>query len=353
MDINQYGFSRASELGQTLSAPLDRSISNIKSSLRDTFSFQLRAIIGVIQLVWYSVIGAITFIPYVPFWVAGRVISPFASSKINFRGLHYKPMEIDLNPVLDTSRVDLNYLKNCIGKENIGNVGSVIALARGGGGEPQKQYAIFVKAIIKKMMEGNLTQDQKVTIVKRLAEATTHCFPTSVETAGKIYFELYGGDDVDTKILRMVQDYKESIILEILEVDLNYSQWHVLNHARAALGSELGLDKSLVEFDGNTRYWGYLSPGTVMFVRDMFYQRYANVNHLVEAVQTRINMSPPKEVYAVYSEILKQIAKDNGLRNEPGRNNIDDFVTTQCFNEDYSIKSEAVNMILRKLDIIK
>lgn len=355
MNINNFGYSVAADLGQTLSAPLDRSISNITSSIRDIFSPSPRAILGIIQLIWYGTIGAIICIPATPFWMVGRTISFFSASKVNYRGLHYRPIDVDLNPALgDIKKINLQYLHTCMKNTNQYEVNRIINTVNYGASDEQnKQYATFIRAIVKKMGDSNFTADQKKTIVQRLIDTQNACFPTWVETAGKIYFEIYGGDDVETKILRMVQDYKEALMLHILQVDLDYSQWHTLNYARAALGDDLGLDKSLIQFDNYTNGCGFLSPGTLSYVRDLFLERYGNANRMVEAVHTNLSLLPPREVYNAYSEILKQVAKDNGLRNEQGRNNIDDFVTTQCFSEDYKIKPEAVNMILKKLELIK
>jgi hypothetical protein len=360
MNISFNGYSLAADFGETLSAPLDSSIFNIKYSVRRAFSEGYSAYIGVIQLIWYGTLGAITFVPLMPFWMAGRTISILASSKVNFQGLHYKPQEIDLNPLQDNKKINLNYLKTCLSGVSVSKISKVIELTEYISSEAGKQYGVFLRAIVKKMIDGDaandhtkLSDDQKATIIRRLVDASEHCFPTSVRTAGDIYFELFGGDDTESKVLRIVQGYKDAIISQIIQVDLDYSQWHVINYTRGVLGDELGLDKSLIQFDDFSNNVGRISSETLLYIKDVFLQRYANANRMVEAVHFKLSELQPTKVYSDFSKILKEIAKDRGIENDPSHNNIEDFVSKQCFTADYQIKPEAVNLILRKLNLVR
>lgn len=364
MNINSYGYSYLDKIGRDLCKPMDNVVSNIKCAWADS------GLTSTISLIWHTVIGVIIFIPGSCAWLVGRVVNMCANSRIDYEGLSSRPAQIDLNPVIgDRSKIDVGYLKDCLNytdtphkfRESINKiVGKCHYDNENFGTEDVKQFIIFIKAIVKKMKEGNLTNVQKGAIVVKLAEAQPHCFPTWVEAAGKIYFELYGNvESPETKILRIVQEYKEEILHQILQVELHEEvgndPWHRMNKVREIFGREFGLDMTLKRFDPNVESCGQLSAAEIRYIKDSFYQRFADVNRLVEAVTTRINMGDPNEIFQGYSDLLKDIARNHGIRTERGYNGdrVDDFVTEKCFTEAYMIKPEAVNLMLRQVGLIK
>lgn len=366
MNIDYYGYSYADHIGRTLSEPIDTVFTHIKNS------WETHGLISKIRLVWHSVIAAIIFVPCGAAWLVGRAFSYCAASKIDLQGLESMPAVINMNPDLGSRYIDISYLRECLRytanpeglKYKINKIINRNYYDDNGKNNLAKaQFDVFIKAIVKKMTEVGptaLTNDQKGAIVERLANAADLCLATWVEVSGKIYFEIYGNaDSAESKILRLVQDYKEAIILQILQVDLNRNQWHTLNKARQIFGAEFGLDQTLEKFDTYAHDPNYkaalLSPSDVDYIRNEFYRQYSDVNRLVEAVQTKINMGLPLEIYKSYSGLLKEIAKEHGITTERGYrgNRIDDFITQKCFTPDSQIKLEAVNLMLRHIGLIK
>jgi ribosomal protein S13 len=364
MDINQYGYSYADIIGRALSAPIDNIFIQIKNFREG------QGLLSRIHLVCYCIIAAIIFVPCGTSWLVGRVFSHYAISKVDPDALILIPIKIDINPNLgNMNNVDISYLKKClkftdkkkcladgvnkiIKKKNINENFYVHRLVH-------EQFEFFIKAIVKKMTMGEVSNDQKGIIVKELAEATEFCVATWVEVAGKIYFELYGNaESPETKILRLVQYYKEALILHILQVDLN-RHWHTLNKARQILGKELGLDQTLEKFDNYAQDPNYsasqLSRYEISFIRNEFYRQYSDVNRLVEAIQTKINMGNSNDIYQGYSKLLEKIVRNHGVKNEPSYkgDRVANFVTENCFSDSSKIKPEAVNLMLRHIGLIK
>lgn len=349
MDISRYGYSYANYIGNSLCAPVDYAITNI------TETWHEGGITLLIGLIWHSVIGVIIAVPCGLPWLAGRVVHLCAASKINYENLHKQPASLNLNPVLNNaSKIDVKDLRKYLIftrntaslKQQIDTIINQCESTQSYSDLGQKQMTIFVKAIVKKMAEGNLSNDRKGTIINELASSTNYCQAKRIDTSGKIYFELYGNaDSVESKLLRAIQDYKESIIMQYCEGNVHY-----MNKIRQVLGDELGLNVELGNLEDVDALYQY-SPDC-SFIRTTFHDHFKDVNRMVEAVQTNINMC---EYDVTYKEFLEKIVRDKNVPNPEAfvAQNFYTLIQNVKGEEIASIKFEGVNLMLRTIDLIR
>lgn len=359
-NTNKYSYSYANAIGIQLRQPLFKVVSNASFALTgNPLDNQIQRIR---KIVIQCFLAALLIIPAGLAWLAGKAISHFSQTRIDLQGLSLAPPQIELP---EEGEGDIRILAQKYKALNIPN-------DRGPGqtskqdlfermcewtatedqsiypDNPEKrslfckQLSIFLKGIVTKIESGDVAADKQRDLLMELAEASTRCYPTWLEVSAKIYAELHGqAETVEVKLLRLIQDYKESIILEFCQTEADV-QWHTLNFVRNILGRELGLNTMLNAHDP------YAGNQDAVFGKSLtkwlFLQRYENVNRLVSGIQSTINAQPYDVSY--YDHLVK-IVTDEGIEN-PG-----EYVADQLYTEDYKLNAKGAFLLLKAIHVVK
>jgi len=129
-----------------------------------------------------------------------------------------------------------------------------------------------------------VSNDVKVWAIVKLVEgALAPCTPTWVETTHDVYLDLFTGSFQD-KVLRIVQKYKENLLMYLMQHVKQTVSWHAINPFRQQHGRELGLVMENVNKDDAARAY---YPDEVL-TKDEFLEAY-RVDHLISFVQHELN----------------------------------------------------------------
>lgn len=358
--INSYKYSYANQIGSVLSQPLFKLVSNVMIAANakpwETQAWRIA------KLSFHCFIAAVFAIPAGLTWGLGKSITYLSKAQIDPEGLHLKPPKITLPNELDSDKlISIKFL--CARLKQLNNVANheskqenlerlcnwiINENAEIYPGEPAtralfcKEVSLYLKGIVKKIQVGEVSAEKERAILLELAEAATRCYPTWLEVSAKFFAEVNGQvETVQIKLLRMVQDYKENIILGFCQKEAN-AQWHALNFIRNILGVELGLNTDTNAFDPYAgREFSTLGKA---FTKWLFVQMYGNVNRLISSVQTMINR---KEYDSAYHDFLVAEVVQQGIASA------DDYVAEHFFNDQQQITEMGVNFLLRSIGVVK
>lgn len=364
IEKNNLSYSRESDVGSALKTPLFKLMSNIAIAVSGKPRESQLARIAKVAL--HCFIAVLCIIPASFSWLLGKSISAFSKTKIDPEGLFLAPPPIQIPQEMDSDQTinimvlsekfnALNTL-NDRSDEQIKKENSLFILCGWTftenehiyPDEPEKrklfckELSLYLKGIIKKIESGEVSKDKEREILMELAKASTQCYPTWLEVAARLYSQIHGQEEtVEVKLLRVIQEYKESIILQFCQKDANM-EWHSLNFVRNILGEELGLNTILNSLDPYSldRDRGFGKK----FTRWLFLQRYENVNPLISSVQTNINMQTYDQSYY---DFLINVMKQKGIKNPQ------EYVATHFYNEDYKLTAAGVNLMLRSIGVLK
>lgn len=364
VNLNNYGYSYANAIGSALKQPLFKLASNIAiASIGKPWEKQTSQITKVAL---HCLVAGVFIIPAGLAWLIGKSITHFSKTQLNHEGLFLAPPQIQVPKELESDqRIDISILSNKFNQLNfvdkrfssqtskqdsLRRLCDWIAtentnLYRDDPAKRKlfcKQLSIFLKGIIKKIESGEISKDKEGDILMELAEASTRCYPTWLEVSAKLYAEVHGqAETVEVKLLRFIQEYKESITLEFCQKEVD-AQWHALNYVRNILGHELGLNTALNTHDP------YAMQNDPVFGKNLtkwlFLQRYENINRLISSIQTIIN----SQNYDVsYYDFLVNAVKQQKIKN------VEDYVADHFYNENYKLNELGVNLMLRSIGIVK
>jgi hypothetical protein len=367
VNLNNYGYSRAIAVETILKKPLFRLVSNAAFSLSAPTNNLLQLIKKIVKVAFHCLLAIALFIPAGMVWLLGKAISKSSKSHINYNNLHLAPPKIQVPENLASdSTINLSILSKKYDALNIpetllpDQISKKVLLGRlciwvakeDRSIYPDdsairtrfcKETSTYLKGIIRKIQSGEISPDGERDILLELAEASTRCYPTWLEVASKIYDEFNDQPETaEVKLLRLIQDYKESITLEFCQQEAG-TQWHALNVVRNILGNELGFNTALNALDP------YAVQDSVMgksLVKWLFMQRYENVNRLVTSIQSNINMKPYD---SSYYELLVSILKNQGVPDTDANT----YVQEHFYNEDDQLNRIGVNVMLKSMGILR
>lgn len=365
ININNCNYSYTNAIGSAFKQPLFKLISNVAIAYSGKPDENQ---VGRIARIAYRCLFAVVFaVPASLAWLLGKSISYFSKTRIDREGLFLAPPPIQIPKEEEADEfIDIRVLSERFNQLNVkdnrsaGQTSKKDCLLRLCNwtatqhadiypDEPSKrvlfcsQLSIFLKGLLKKIDSGEVSKEKETDLLIELAEASTRCYPTWLEVGAKLFAEVYGQTEtVSVKLLRFIQEYKESIILEFCdkEVDL---QWHSINFVRNILGHELGLNIALNEYDPyavqTDRAFGKV------LTRWLFLQRYENVNRLISSVQSRINA---QKYDPSFHDCLVSAIKEQGIEKP------EDYVAEHFYSEDHILLNEAgVNLLLRSIGVLK
>lgn len=364
VNLNNYSYSYANTIGSSLKQPLFKLVSNIAiaSSGKPLESQAWR----ITKVAFHCLVAAIFVIPAGLAWLAGKSIVYFSKTQIDHEGLFLVPPQIQTPQELESDQlIDIRVLSDKFNQLNLPNEKSSSQTSKQDSlrrlcewtatenaylcpDDPGKrklfckELTIFLRGIIKKIESGEVPKDKERDILMELAEASTRCYPTWLEVSARLFAEVNGqAETVEVKLLRFLQEYKESVILEFCQKEVN-AQWHALNYVRNILGDELGLNTTLNAHDP---YAGQNDPifGKGL-TKWLFLQRYENVNRLISSVQIMINS---QNYDPSYHGFLVNIVKQQGIQNP------EDYVASHFYSEDYKLNEAGTNLMLRSIGIVK
>ena len=363
-NINNYKYSYANAIGSSLKQPLFKLVSNIAiASSGESDETQASR---VAKVAFHCLVAAILVIPAGLAYLAGKSISYFSQTQIDHAGLFLAPPQIQAPQEIEFDQlIDISTLSNKFNELNLSDEKSSDQTSKKEcfkrlctwiatqnvnlyPDDPEKrkmfckQLSIYLKDIIKKIESGKVSKDKEEDILMELAEASTRCYPTWLEVSAKLFAEVNGQtESVEVKLLRFIQEYKESLILEFCQKEVD-AQWHALNFIRNILGYELGLNTTLNAHDH------YAAQHDATFGKGLskwlFLQKYENVNRLISSVQTMINS---QNYNPCYYKFLVHAVRQHGTQDP------EDYVGTHFYNEDYKLNEAGTNLMLRSIGIIK
>ena len=364
VNLNNYCYSSANEMGSFLKIPLFKLVSNI--AIASSGKLWESEVSRIVKIAIHSLVALLFILPAGLSWFIGKSISHFSATQIDHEGLFLAPPPIQIPQESESDQlVDVKTISEKFNQLNIPNkkpsdksskqdclhrlcVWTTTENVNIYPDDPTKrklfckELSILLKGIVKKLESGEVSNDKENDILMELAEASTRCYPTWLEVAAKLLGEINGqAENFETKILRFVQDYKESITLEFSQKEVD-AQWHALNYVRNILGLELGLNTTLNALDP------YAGHEDAIFGKSLtkwlFLQRYENVNRLISSIQTIINS---KNYDPSYHDFLLNIVKQWGIQNP------EDYVAEHFYSEDFKLNELGVNLMLRSIGVIK
>ncbi len=352
MNLNNCDYSYANVIGSYLKQPLFKLVSHTLIAFKHKH-WEMNRIHNIAKEAIACLIFIMFVVPIGISWLIGKSISCFSKTKINHKNLHLKPPEIDIPHDLESDSsisimvlvgkfIDINTIKGKFNKsqqsklENLGRLCEWTVI-KNDNIYPNdyrkrelfcKQLSIYLKNIVKKIDSNEVSNDKTLSILSELAEASTRCYPTWLEVARRLCDEVNGKEEsVEIKLLRLVQEYKESIILEFSQKEVN-SEWHALSYVRNILGDELGLNTAKLDVYGaqNNSIFGKC------IIKWLFLQIYENSNRLVSGITTMINS---REYDNSYYFFIQKHATD----------------VKKCFNleSDGHINEVGVNFLLKNI----
>lgn len=358
---NNLNYSRAQSIGCGLKKPLFKLLSHVAIAAAGSNSIVVR----VIKVTTHAFLAILLIIPASGAFLLGKAITHFSKTKINLQNIHLAAPPIEI-PEEDPANgaIDLGVLV-----QKYERLPRVNRLMENGGSKswwlnrlclhvslqdpqifpdnPNKRrefcqtISLFLKAIIRKMNDGEIPEDRQREILLELTEASTRCYPTWLEVSAKLFAEVNGtAETVPVKLLREIQSYKETLILNYGQNSIG-ADWHVLSYMRNILGEEFGLDTSLNQLDPYGA--GHAPSFGKSFCKWILLLLYGNSNHLISRIRDTINS---QDFDPSYHDFLKEI-----LRNE-GNENPDDYVTENFFDEDYKITFAGASCMLKSMGIL-
>jgi hypothetical protein len=354
-------YSRSQTIGCGLKKPLFKLLSHVAIAAAGSNSMVAR----VAKVAAHSFLAILLIIPASGAFLLGKAITHFSKTKINLQNIHLAAPPIEIpeegpaNGAIDLRVLVQKYdqLPNVDrhmedGGSKSGYLNRLCVLVNSQAPEifpnnPNKRrefcqtVSLFLKAIIRKMNDGEISEDKQREILLELTEASTRCYPTWLAVSAKLFAEVCDNvETVQVKLLRHIQDYKETLILHYGQNSIE-ADWHVLSYMRNMLGAEFGLDTSLNQMDpygvGRVPSFGK------SFCKWILLQLYGNSNHLVSRIQDTINS---QDFDPSYHDFLKEILRNQG-NEEP-----DDYVTENFFDEDYKITFAGVCCMLKSMGIL-
>lgn len=332
LDLNSYKYSYANFIGFSLKRPLFKLVSNLATASSALLDSEERAWL-IARVALHCLAAAIFVLPAGLAWLIGKSISYFSKTQIDYSGLSLAPQPIlvpkeeGLDLEIDTAEL-LSRFDKLNSPEEDSSSGKTLKrellkrlclwINAKNSDIYQDDYnkrilfceqvSLYLRSIIKKMKSGEISEDQVNIILNELAEASTRCYPTWLEVSGKLYEEVCGQpQSARALLLRWVQEYKESIVLEFAQQEAD-TQWHALNYIRNILGEEWGLNTTRNDYD---LYAGNDDPifGKSL-VKWLFLQRYEDVNCLIASITEQINC---RKYSSFYSELLTEIVEKENV----------------------------------------
>lgn len=369
VNLSNYNYSYANAIGSGLKQPLFKLVVNIAiASNGKPLESQARRIAKV---AFHCLVATIFVIPAELAWLVGKSISYFSKTQIDHEGLFLAPPPIQIpkapDQVVDIPDqvVDIRILATKFDQLNLPDTRSADQTSKKDSlarlcewtankderlypDEPPKrelfyeQLSVFLIGIINKIESGQVSKDKEKDILMELAEASTRCCPTWLEVSAKLFAEVNDqAETVQIKLMRLIQEHKESIILEFCQQEAD-AQWHALNYVRNILGRELGLNTVLNTYDSHAaQNDAVFGKGLVKW---LFLQRYENINRLISSIQIMINSQKYDDSY---HEFLLNEVRQQGIE-EP-----ENHVTNHFYNENYQLNEAGVNFMLRCIGIVK
>lgn len=352
VNLKNYSYSQSNAVGSALKRPLFKVVSNIVVSSYPR-PYQNQAL-RITKLVLHYLVAIAAIIPLGTVYLLGKSITHFGKTKINNRNLSLAPRPIEVPVDAEPNQaVNFHLLSQKFRQRNPrdNRINSLIHLCNLAalGLRPHsdlfsRQLSIYLKGIIRKMESGEISADKENDILKELAEASTRCRPTWLEVAARLYAEVHGqAETVDVKLLRLIQEFKEAIILDYSQNEMG-SQWHALNIARNLFGRELGLNTNLSSNDPYGQ-----GDATSAFAKGIFkwlvVRKYEKVNRIIDSIKESINSKQYDQSY--YEFILEKVRQRN-IEGDPN-----EFVQEHFFDEDYKLNVAGVNFMLKSIGIFK
>lgn len=364
VSLNNYNYSYANMLGSGLKHPLFKLVSNIATaSSGNPLESEARRISKVAL---HCLFAAILIIPAGLAWLVGKAFTHFSKTQLNLDSLHLSPPPIEIPRQAPNQLINLRTLSDRFNQLNLKNIQPPTRLpylktklrdlcdwttTRNNKIFPKsvmqrdlfcQQLTLYLNGIIKKIETGEISKEKESEILLELAEASTRCYPTWLEVSAKLYAEVHNQvESVEIKLLRFLQNYKESLILEYSQKEADV-QWHALNYVRNILGLELGLNRVLNNHDP------YAAQNDPTFGKSLtkwlFLQMYENANRLISSIHLMIDSQPYDRCYA---EFLIKIVQDQGITDAT------DYVEEHFYSEDFKLNHAGVNLMLRCIGVVK
>lgn len=184
-----------------------------------------------------------------------------------------------------------------------------------------KQVEHQLKMILREL-DKPISNDKKIKTLLDIIEKSSACAPTWVEFTDAIYMSFVSGDFRDY-VLRIVQQFKENLVLNYIQVQGGGFTWHSINAVRAFWGSSLGLRAQ----SENDPYSCILDALCMTDFSDKFYSGY-RLDRLVNFLEGEMHVDTQQHQDLIQFLIVA-CKKD---RSDLNGSDLDEFVKETFFH---------------------
>lgn len=345
--MHNYSYSYANQIGVQLTNPLFKlalktvdQLSQLNNPHPENLDPLPSRIVKVASILFLDLL---LLVPATIAYLGGKTLIALSSRKIDRNHLADAPAPLAIpneeelrNISLTTSLVDLD-----------SSLWGFCSNITENNSTEYKQLELHLKFIVKKITTPSFDQNRKEMIIERIKLASQKCHPTWFQEAYAISQELVGANSVENTLLLYVESYKENLILETSQNELNL-QWHALNAVKKLIGAKIGLRPGSSEQDPFSDLPSSVWSGRL--IKWFFMQKYQDTNRLVASIKTQIE----SEHYDpnIFDFLVNKVEEKKNISKEKSMN----FVIENFYLEDedfnYHIKEEAICFMLKEIGIL-
>ena len=219
--------------------------------------------------------------------------------------------------------------------------------------EASQEVVVQLKMILIQFDQGGFNKDKKEKTLLDIIEKSDASPPIWVEFTGAIYMNLLTGAFRDY-ILRLVQQFKENIVLHYVQVTQRSTQWHKINEIRYICGTTFGLVTDNLDQDG----FYHVDPCACFYdtSKQAFFSGYL-VGHLITYLEGEMH-TDTQQHNALIECLTTAVQKDDPGMSPP---DVDEYVKTHYFypfkgdltqTEEYRSFNQAIQESTQKIQLV-
>ncbi|MBM3193771.1 MAG: hypothetical protein FJZ59_06040 [Chlamydiae bacterium] len=293
-----------------------------------------------------SLFALIAFLPVsLTLYFLGRVALCFSSLKINNDTLKKIPNRVVIPPEIENTSTKI-LLETCndLLPESSPTIQKMLSF-------PNDEYQRTLKGIGYKFSEKDenglhiLSDELKINVLKRLAEAGKVCVETWRRVASSIFSELFTNpNDIEQTILRVVMDYKDQVALNLTQNSLHL-EWHAVSGLKQVIGDDVGFPAT--REDREDDYGSSAIPilkNLKFLALYHFLHPYKNGNALVIAITASLNLAPNKK--EIFNFLFSELGDSETLLLSP------EFADYCPSSREIQIKEKGAVYLLKKFGVL-
>lgn len=264
-----------------------------------------------------------------------------------------RPITVPENLESDLSYLEGHCLQRAKNQEEVRRLKHMFNFTRRNDSLPRQNACLYFKAIEQKIrdQDAKLSQDDIDTFFMEVIAGSEKCEPTWYVAAQKAYEKAETGSDKEQNLLRLVQEYKETLFMDptILPEQLKNADWNVINCARILFGADYGLETAensmmdigyMLEDGEGTR----LPPLQIMQsdavnLEMRIRAKLEDTESIIEWIKNKVNLETPHLYYDFINGLTQKYHLSIG--------------TEKFFDENYSLTREAIILMLVDIGVLE